>query len=95
MNKIGKVPMGIQSEKSSEDTASSRNLVSTIGINIFEINEFSYIFPIFLNIHNYANELISINCKDMRGRVKLKMMRDRNMNMCLIKCFMESTCTIM
>ena len=38
MNKIEKVPRGIQSEKSSEDTANSRNLVSTIGINIFELN---------------------------------------------------------
>ena len=35
MSKIEKVPRGIQSEKSSEDMASSRNLVSTIGINIF------------------------------------------------------------
>ena len=38
MSKIEKVPRGIQSEKSSEDTAGSRNLVSTIGMNIFEFN---------------------------------------------------------
>ena len=37
MSKIENVPRGI-SEKSSEDTASSRNLVSTIGMNIFELN---------------------------------------------------------
>ena len=38
MSKIEKVPRGIQSEKSSEGMASLRNLVSTIGMNIFELN---------------------------------------------------------
>ena len=37
MSKIEKVPMGIQSEKSSEDTAMSRNLVSTKGIKVSDV----------------------------------------------------------
>ena len=35
-SKIEKVPRGIQSEKLSEDTASSRNLVSTIGAQVWK-----------------------------------------------------------
>ena len=40
MSEIEKVPRGIQSEKSSEDTESWNNLdlVSTIGMNICEYN---------------------------------------------------------
>ena len=35
LSKIEKVPRGIRGEKSSKDMASSRNLVSTIGADIF------------------------------------------------------------
>ena len=34
-DKIDKVPWGIQGEKSSKDMANSRNLVSTIGAQIY------------------------------------------------------------
>ena len=95
MSKIEKVSRGIQSKKSSDDTTSSINPVLTIGRNVFEFKEFSSTFPIFLNIHNYANEQISINYREMRGMVEIKKTRNRNMNMRLIKCFMESTCCIM
>ena len=47
----------------------------------------SSILPIFLDIHNYANELINIDNVEIRGRVKLTIVS--------IICFIEWVCTSM
>ena len=53
----------------------------------------SSILPIFLDIHNYANELINIDNVEIKGRVKL--IRKRNLTIVSIICFIEWVCTSM
>ena len=53
----------------------------------------SSILPIFLHIHNYANEPINIDNVEIRGRVKL--IRKRNLTIVSIICFIEWVCISM
>ena len=62
-------------------------------MNISGFNSPSSILSIFVDIHNYANELINIDNIEIRGRVKL--IRKRNLTIVSIICFIEWVCTVM
>ena len=62
-------------------------------MNISGFNSPSSILPIFLDIHNYANELINIDNIEIKGRVKV--IRNRKLKIISMICFIEWVCTVM
>ena len=49
------------------------------------------ILPIFLDIHNYANELINMDNVEIR----VKVIRKKNLTIISMICFIDWVCTVM